>query len=114
MHGEIDRAGKQRLLDLLGEQSLAADIGKPPVLHPVAGGADGHDLKRAGRAEAGMGRDQLVAHARGLDQRHRTAAGPDAQRRGQRGHFLEVLVRADAPAHGFSSSLPITAPASSS
>ena len=46
MDGKIDRARKQRLLDLLGEQALAADLGQRPVADPVAGRRDGDDLDR--------------------------------------------------------------------
>ena len=38
MHGEIDVAAQQRLLDLLGEQALAALLRQRPVLDGVAGG----------------------------------------------------------------------------
>ena len=44
MHREVDRAGEQRLLDLLGEQALAADLRQRPVADHVAGGADDLDL----------------------------------------------------------------------
>jgi len=113
LHGDVDRPGEQRLFDLLGEQPLAADIGKPPILHSVAGGADGHDFDGALRPEIGVGRDQPIAHERSLEQRHRAAARTDAQRTGRHRHFLVVPARRDGSAHGFSSSLPITAPASS-
>jgi hypothetical protein len=46
MDGEIDAALHQRLLDLLGEEALAADLLQLAVLHPVAGGADDGDLRR--------------------------------------------------------------------
>ena len=46
MHGEVDAPVEQRLLDLLGEQALAADLGQRPVLDAVAGGADDDDLDR--------------------------------------------------------------------
>ncbi len=36
MDGEIDRAGKKRLVDLLGEQTLAAELAERPVLDAVA------------------------------------------------------------------------------
>ena len=40
MHREVDRAGRERLLDLLGEQTLAAGIRQRPILDAVAAGAD--------------------------------------------------------------------------
>ena len=52
-------AGEQRLLDLAGEEALAADLAERPVLHPVAGGLDRHDRRRrprAGRAPPSAGR----------------------------------------------------------
>ena len=40
MHGGVDHAVDQRLLDLLDEQALAADLGQRAVADRVAGGAD--------------------------------------------------------------------------
>ena len=48
VHGEVDPAIEQRLVDLLGEQALAADLGEAAVLHRVACGAD----RRAPRTHA--------------------------------------------------------------
>ena len=45
----IDRAGEQRLLDLLGEQPLAADLRQRPVLDAVAGGLDDDDARTSSR-----------------------------------------------------------------
>ena len=53
------RPGQQRLLDLAGEQALAADLLQRPVLHPVAGGLDRRRSRRpppAGRSAATAGR----------------------------------------------------------
>lgn len=58
--GDVDPAGQQGLLDLLGEQGLAADFQQAAILHPVAGGDDldqgdcGLDL--GFRARPGRGR----------------------------------------------------------
>ena len=79
MHRQINLPGDQRLLDLLDEQALAADLGEQPVLHPVAGRADRHDLDRSRRGEFGASRNQSIADEGGLAQRHRAAAGPDAE-----------------------------------
>ena len=49
-----------------------------PVLHPVAGGADRHDLE--GRLRQPVRRHQPVARLVRLRQRQRAAAGADAQR----------------------------------
>ena len=54
MHRQVDPPVEQRLLDLLGEQALAADLGEQAVLHPVAGGADGDELDRSRLGELGM------------------------------------------------------------
>ena len=35
MHGEVDATIEQRLMNLLGEESLAADLGEPPILDAV-------------------------------------------------------------------------------
>ena len=40
VHRAVDAAVEQRLLDLLGEQPLAADLEQAAVLHAVAGGGD--------------------------------------------------------------------------
>ena len=83
MHRQINMPGDQRLLDLLDEQALAADLGEQPVLHPVAGRADRHDLDRSIRGEFGVSRNQAIANEGGLVQRHRTAAGSDAEMAGR-------------------------------
>ena len=44
VHGGVDPTVRQRRLDLLREQALAADVGQPPVAYPVAGRADRDDL----------------------------------------------------------------------
>ena len=58
VHREVDAAVEQRLVDLLGEQALAADLRQAAVLHRVAGGADGvlleHVEAAQHRAEAGQ------------------------------------------------------------
>ena len=46
MHRQIDPPVQQRLVDLLGEQALAADLGQRPVEDPVAGGLDDDHLDR--------------------------------------------------------------------
>src|SRR5436190_9744818 len=88
MHREIDMPGEQRLLDFLGEQALAADLGEPPILHPVAGRANSHHLDRARRGEIGVKGHQTTAYQTGLAQRHRAATRSYAQRQGQHGLFL--------------------------
>ena len=76
--GEVDLLRDQRALQLLGPERLAADIGKRPVLDPVAAGLDGDDLDRV-RCPA-MGSDEgMGGHVR-LGQRKRGASGAKAQR----------------------------------
>ena len=77
MHGEVDAAGEQRVLDLLGEQALAADLRQRAVADHVAAGADDLDADALGREP--MRRGQARAHLPGLDQRERAAARADAQ-----------------------------------
>ena len=68
---------KQRLLDFLGEQALAAGFGQRPVLDHVAGGADDLDLDPLRVEAAGRWRGGL--HLARLHQRQRRAARADAQ-----------------------------------
>jgi hypothetical protein len=75
MHRAIDAPIDQRLLDLLGEQPLAADIGKAAVLDAIAAGADDHGFDRLVRDQAGC--DQHAAYEAGLGQRQRAAARAD-------------------------------------
>ena len=79
MHREIDRAGRQRLLDLLGEQALAAGLRQRPVLDAVAGGADHLELDPL-RVEPVRRGERLAHHAR-LRQRQRAAARAEPQDR---------------------------------
>ena len=51
VHGDVDAARQQRLLDLLDEQALAAGLGQRPVLDGIAGGLDGDDLDGIGRGQ---------------------------------------------------------------
>ena len=63
MHGEVDVAGQQRLLDLLGEQALAADLGERPVLDAVAGGLDDAHLERASAGPCAASRRSRTSRA---------------------------------------------------
>ena len=53
MDGAVDAAVQQRLLDLLGEQPLAADLQQPAVLHAVAGGGDRDQRRDRARRRSG-------------------------------------------------------------
>ena len=83
MHGEIDAPVEQCFFDFLREEALAADLGEPAGLHPVAGGADRQQLDRACDGQLGMSSAQPVAHQLGLVKRHRAAARTDAKRPGR-------------------------------
>ena len=63
MHGEVDGAGEQRLLDFLGEEPLAAGLGQRPVLNDVAGGADDADLDPLGVEPAAAARRLCTSRA---------------------------------------------------
>ena len=82
MHREVDGAAEQRVLDLLGEQPLAAEVVERPVLDDVAGGADDLDLDPRGIEAAGRG--EAALHLARLHQRQRRAARADAQNGGCR------------------------------
>ena len=79
MHGEIDAARRERLLDLLDEEPLAAQFGECPVLDLVARRADDHDLDRRGGGECAMGGREGVTDLASLDECHRAAARADAK-----------------------------------
>ena len=83
MHREVDRAGGERLLDLLGEQALAADLGERPVLDRVAGGADDRGPRCARPARRAAAARRRAHHA-GLGERERPAARADPQDEGLR------------------------------
>jgi hypothetical protein len=77
MHRKIDRTGDERLLDLLGEEALAAGIGQRPVADRIARGADDleRDLLRGNAA-----RRQAIAHLLRLGERQRATARADDER----------------------------------
>jgi hypothetical protein len=47
VHCNVDAAIQQRLIDLLGEQALAANVGQRLVQHLVTGGLDDDNLQRS-------------------------------------------------------------------
>jgi len=80
MHGEIDRAGQQRLFDLLREQSLAAGVSQAlfiGALELIARGADDLDFDLFRYDAAGLGQRGLCLPR--LNQRQRRTARADAQ-----------------------------------
>ena len=79
MDGDVDLARQQGLLDLLGEQALAADLAQRAILHLVAGGLDDANLDAAGRGQMRMGGDQARARLVRLGEGERRAARADAQ-----------------------------------
>src|SRR5262249_40072314 len=85
MHRDIDGAGQQGLLDLLGEEALAAGLGQAAVADAIAAGRDWHDRDRIERHELGMSGGQGGAGNLGLSQRQRAAAAADSNQ-GTGGH----------------------------
>src|SRR5215472_18147217 len=79
MHRQIDAAVEQSLLDLLGEEALAPDLGEHAILNAVATRSNGNDLDRPRRSKIRVSRGEAVANKHGLMQCHRAAAGTDAQ-----------------------------------
>ena len=75
MHGDIDRLTEQGLVDLLGEQPLAAEVAERLVADAVARGGDG--LKRDGVLTKAMHVDQQSAHMVRLPQSKRASARAD-------------------------------------
>ena len=63
MHGDVDRARQQVLLDLAGEEALAADLAQGTVLNGVSGGLDDNDLGK--RLPADRRRWRASAASRG-------------------------------------------------
>ena len=72
VHGDVDAPVEQRLLDLLGEEALAAGFRKRPVLDAVATGRD--DLDGEGVLGHSVRRHQQRPHLVRLCQRQRAAA----------------------------------------
>jgi hypothetical protein len=80
MHRQIDLVRDQGLLDLLGEQALAADLGERPILDHIAAGADDLELECLGGKT--MGARQLRPDHGGLRQRQRAATRSDPKHPG--------------------------------
>ena len=86
MHGDVDLAGGERLLDLAGKEPLAADLLERAVLHPVAGGLDHRDLeRRLGQIER---LPKPAACLVRLRERKRRAARADLEGAGRGGQVL--------------------------
>ena len=60
VHGESDVATEQRLVDLLGEEALAADVSQRLVLDAVARGGDDAEIDIAFAKPVGL--TQAIAH----------------------------------------------------
>ena len=80
MHGDIDAAVQQRLFNLAGEQTLAADLFQRLVQNLVAGDFDHHDVKR--RFGQGIGGHKTAPHLVRLPKREGRAARADFERVG--------------------------------
>ena len=79
MNGEIDGARYQRLLDLLGEEALAAFLAERAIDDPVARRLDDDELAGAFGQLVGLG--ELGHHLARLRQRQRRAARADTDLR---------------------------------
>jgi len=80
MHRKVDSAGDERLLDLLGEEALAAGIRKRAVADRIAGGAD--DLERDLLRGKDVRSREAIAHLLRLGERQRATARTDDERGG--------------------------------
>ena len=76
VHREVDAAVGQRLVDLLGEQALAADVGQAAVLHRVAGGADRMLLRTPGQTGLRSSMNRRVWISASGEPRVPTRSGP--------------------------------------
>src|SRR5262245_8695325 len=94
MHGEVDRLTEQRLVDLLGEQPLAAEVAQGLVADAVARGGDGLERDRLPGEAVGGAKPRLDMPR--LPERKRTAAGTDQE--GTGGQGLDSFDRLDAEA----------------
>ncbi len=75
VHREVGLVGEQRMVDLLDEGALAAELGQ--IAHPpVASGGDLDQLGAQGRVECFQGGGDLLS----LVHSHRTGAGGDPDR----------------------------------
>jgi hypothetical protein len=75
VHGEVDTPLEKRLVDLLGEQSLAAEVAQGLVADAVA--RRGDDLKRDRFLGEAVGDAERCLDMPRLPERKRTAAGAD-------------------------------------
>src|SRR5262249_56087583 len=82
MEGKGDGAGEERLLDLFGEEALAAGVGERPAADPVAGGVNRLERDRVGGKRVRGG--EALAHELRLRERERAAARTDDEREGWR------------------------------
>ena len=78
MHGEIDRAVEQGVVDLLGEQALAAEVAERLVPDAVARRGDG--LERDGVLSEAVRIDEQRPHMVRLPQSERASARADQKR----------------------------------
>jgi hypothetical protein len=94
VHGEIDNALKKRLVDLLGEQALAAEVAQGLVADAVPRGGDGLERDRV-LGEAVGGAEPRRDMPR-LPKRKRTAAGADQEGTGGQGMYSFDRLNAEA------------------
>ncbi len=94
MHGEIDNPLEKRLVDLLGEQPLAAEVAQGLIADAVA--RRGDDLERDCLFGEAMGGAKPRRDMPRLPERKRTAAGADQE--GTGGQGADSFDRLDAEA----------------
>ncbi len=80
MHGHVERAREQRLVDLLGEEALAAEVAHRPVLDGIARGRQDDDFGRPAQSPFLVGRHERCAHGFSLRPRELRAARADFER----------------------------------
>ena len=94
MNANIDAAGQQGLVDLLGKNALATDVGKGGVFFLAAIAAGRKHLNLDTVVGHTMGLRQQIAHQFGLSKRQWAAACSDPGEWGGRLHNQAVLVYA--------------------
>ncbi len=78
MHRHVDAPVQHGVVDLLGEQPLAADVGERTVEDLISRGLDDDHLDGARPSEPRVGGDEISADLLGLGQGERAAPGADA------------------------------------
>jgi hypothetical protein len=91
VHGDVDPAVEQGIVDLLGEQALAADIGQGHVEDLVAGGLDDDDLQGALLSQLGEARLRRAGSGASVRAGRKLAGGPGQARARRHRHAIAGL-----------------------